>query len=230
MQENNSVEQSSSAKDKKNSRFNVLRLFGGVIVILIFAFLAIPPAIVYQGKYHIYTSVDNAYPYDIGIVFGAGVRPDKTPSPMLEDRLRASIDLYNEGKIKTILVSGDNSEEHYNEPQAMYEYLVKNDIPAEDIERDFAGRRTYDTCYRAKEIFGVDQAILITQGYHLPRALYLCNTLGITSAGYSATMRKYANEDYYKLREVLALYKSVLDINILHPAPILGDKMPLDLQ
>ena len=198
-----------------------------VLLSLIFLFLAIPPVIVYSGKYRIYRDIEDVYPMEVGIVFGAGVRPDGSPTPMLKDRLLTAQDLLEARKIETVLLSGDNTTSHYNEPQAMFTYLVEQGVPEDALVMDLAGRRTYDTCYRAKEIFGVDKAILITQGYHLPRSLYLCSTFGITSTGFSATQQEYAGELYYKLREVLALYKSVLDILIIHPTPILGEKIPI---
>jgi SanA protein len=110
----------------------------------------------------------------------------------------------------------------------MYDYLVEEGIPSEDIVRDFAGRRTYDTCYRAHEIFEIEEAILVSQGYHLPRAIFLCEKFEITSSGYSATRQNYVNENFYKSREILALYKSVLDIFLLKPTPVLGEKEKID--
>jgi vancomycin permeability regulator SanA len=112
----------------------------------------------------------------------------------------------------------------------MYDYLVYTlDVQSEDVVRDFAGLRTYDTCARAKNIWGVDRAILISQGYHLSRAIFTCSELGIQSTGYSATQYEYENELYYKLREILAIHKAVLDIYILHPEYI-GGEPELDLQ
>jgi vancomycin permeability regulator SanA len=106
----------------------------------------------------------------------------------------------------------------------MYDYLVFTlDVNPDDVVRDFAGLRTYDTCARAKEIWGIDKAILISQGYHLSRAIFTCNSLGIQSTGYSATQYEYANEDYYKLREIFAIHKAVLDVYILHPEYIGGE-------
>lgn len=207
---------------------NLKRAAIALIIGFLGAFLSIPPLIVYTNKYHIYEKPENVVPTKIAIVFGAGVRPNGLPTPMLKDRLLTAKDLYEAGKIETILVSGDNSDTHYNEPAAMETFLVNNGIPEEAIVSDFAGRRTYDTCYRAHAIFEIDKAILITQGYHLPRALYLCNTFGVTSAGVSATRQRYAGDIDYKLREILALYNSVLDVTILHPTPILGEKLPIE--
>jgi SanA protein len=210
------------------SKTHAKRILAMALLAALVIGILIPPIIVYSNKYHIYKEVDDVLPTDVAIVFGAGVRPDKSPSPMLRDRLITAVELYNAGKIETILVSGDNSEEHYNEPKAMQVFLMDNGVPESAIVMDFAGRRTYDTCYRAKEIFEVDNALLITQGYHLPRALYLCNTFGVASAGISATRQAYAGDIDYKIREILALYNSVLDVSLLHPEPILGEKEPIE--
>ena len=163
--------------------------------------------------------------YKVAIVFGAGVNPDGKPQDMLKDRLEATASLYNNGKIDKILVSGDNRYKNYNEPQAMYNYLVNDkQIPAEDVVRDFAGRRTYDTCARANQIWGIKKALLISQGYHLSRALLLCNSLGVKSNGYSATLNDYENDTFYKIREILAIHKSVIDLYIYPPDYVKGKK------
>lgn len=175
----------------------------------------------------IYRTADDAEEASVAIVFGAGVWPSGQPTDMLEDRLLTAQELYNQGKIQKILVSGDNRTSHYNEPQAMLNYLVSIGIPEDDVVLDYAGRRTYDTCYRAHEIFGVENAILVTQGYHLPRALFLCNHFGVQSAGISATKRSYVDNARYEIREILALYGSVLDVYILKPTPVLGDPLPI---
>ena len=106
----------------------------------------------------------------VALVFGAGIRADGRLSPMLADRMDTAIALYQAGKVRKLLVSGDNRFVDYDEPGRMYDYAVARGVPAADVVRDYAGRRTYDTCYRAKAIFGVERALLITQRFHLPRA------------------------------------------------------------
>jgi vancomycin permeability regulator SanA len=196
-----------------------------IIILIITTYLVlIPVGIVQYGKNKIYTKVENIPNYNVAIVFGAGLKPDHTPNDMLKDRLDTAYQLYIEEKIDTFLLSGDNTSLDYSEPQAMYDYLVFTlDVDSEDIVRDFAGLRTYDTCGRAKDIWGIDKAILISQGYHLSRAIFTCNSLGIDSTGYSATKYDYAGEDYYKLRELLAIHKAVLDVYIIHPEYIGGE-------
>ena len=115
------------------------------------------------GRIH---DVADTEPRDVAIVLGAQVLPSGTPSPYLRGRLDVAADLYRSGKAKVILVSGDNREAHYNEPKVMKKYLVSKGIPEAKIVEDLAGLDTYDTCVRARRIFGVNQAIMVTQDYH----------------------------------------------------------------
>ncbi|HAU39755.1 MAG: hypothetical protein UV80_C0002G0201 [Candidatus Peregrinibacteria bacterium GW2011_GWF2_43_17] len=191
-----------------------------ICVFLVAILFFVSPLIVYQwGKNQIYSDIDDIPHYEVAIVFGAGIKDDGTPSDALKDRLETAAELYDAGLVDTILVSGDNRFENYDEPTAMYEYLIGTEgIPAENIVLDYAGRRTYDTCVRAGEVFGVEEAILVTQGFHLPRAIFTCTALGIDSAGYSATNEEgYVFGKYYKIREIAAIYKAVFDIYIMEP-------------
>lgn len=119
----------------------------------------------------------------VGIVLGAGVRPDGTPSPFLQYRLDLAAQLFTAGKVRVLLVSGDNRTSHYDEPTAMQRYLVAKGIPAAKVVRDFAGRDTYDSCVRAVRVFGVRRATLVTQAYHLHRALAICRSVGLEAVG-----------------------------------------------
>lgn len=115
------------------------------------------------------TSVSEAASERVAIVFGAGLRRDGTPTTILRDRVETAVALYRQGKVEKLLFSGDNSYIDYNEPGSMKEYAMSLGVPETDIVLDFAGRRTYDTCYRAQEIFGLEKALLVTQPYHLPQ-------------------------------------------------------------
>jgi len=195
-----------------------------ILGILITYSILTPTLILQYGRNRIYTEISDIPTYNVAIVFGAGLKPDGTPNDMLKDRLDTGAELYYEGKVQSFLLSGDNTLEEYNEPQAMYNYLVfTKEIPYEDVVRDFAGLRTYDTCARAKNIWGIDKAILISQGYHLSRAIFTCSKLGVDSTGYSATKYTYAGETYYKGRELLAIHKAVLDVYVIHPEYIGGE-------
>lgn len=161
---------------------------------------------------------------EVAIVFGAGLKEDGSPSDVLRDRLTTAADLYSAGYVNKILVSGDNSVESYNEPEAMANYLNWwQGVPEADIVLDYAGRRTYDTCARAHEIWGIESAALVTQEYHLPRALFTCEKFGIESVGVSATLQPYVYDNLYQVRELLATYKAVLDVYLLRPGYIGGE-------
>lgn len=165
----------------------------------------------------------------VAIVFGAGLRRDGTPSPILRDRVETAVTLYFDGKVEKILMSGDNRFENYNEPESMRQYALSLGLPAQAIALDYAGRRTYDTCYRAKAIFGVESALLVSQRFHLPRAVFLCNALGLEADGVEANQRRYRNRALliWNIREQLATVGAFLDVFVSNPIPVLGDPEPL---
>jgi len=164
---------------------------------------------------------------NIALVFGAGLKLSGAPSHILEDRILTAIKLYQDGRVGKIIMSGANPTVDYNEVQAMKDFALGEGLPEEAIILDYAGRRTYDSCYRVKDIFSLNKIILVTQAYHLPRALYLCESLGVSSLGVAALDRGYFNQWKYSLREWPASFKAWLDINILKPKPILGEKIDL---
>jgi SanA protein len=115
----------------------------------------------------------------VALVLGAGIKNNRYPSKVLENRLEQSIELYKSGQIKYFLVSGDNTTIDYNEPEVMQNYLIKQGIPKENIIADFGGRRTIDSCWRAKNAFKADSVVIVSQSFHLPRAQFLCNSVGL---------------------------------------------------
>ena len=170
---------------------------------------------------------------DVAIVLGAGVLPSGEPTPYLQRRLDSAIDLYKAGTVKVLLLSADNSTSHYNEPIAMQRYVTQRGVDKRDTVLDYAGFNTYDTCYRAKAIFGVTEAILVSQAYHLPRAIWTCDHLGVKSVGVAATIAEGSSgSDYtinYLLREIVSSDKAMLQ-TIFKPKPTaLGDAEPIEL-
>ena len=167
---------------------------------------------------------ENAPPEKLAIVFGAGLRHDGTPTPVLQDRVETAAALYFRGKVKKILMSGDNRFEYYNEPGAMRQYALSLGVPDSAIALDYAGRRTYDTCYRARAIFGVKDALLVTQKFHMPRALFLCNTLGVNAYGVEANNNRYRKLSLllWNFREQIATVGAFIDIYLSKPVPVLG--------
>lgn len=172
------------------------------------------------------TEFQNINDTRVGIVFGAGLdKKAENPSIILRDRLDTAVILYNSGKVQKLIVSGDNRFINYDEPTVMYEYLIKEGVSEFDIERDYAGRNTYDTCFRAKEIFGVSEAVLISQEFHLPRALFTCQNLGIQVQGASADRNIYVKRYYNNFRETFAMIDTFIKVYISPPEVVLGDKI-----
>lgn len=165
----------------------------------------------------------------VAIVFGAGLWRDGSPTPILQDRVATAAELYFAGKVEKLLLSGDNRFANYNEPEAMRRYAVSLGVPNEALVLDYAGRRTYDTCYRAATIFGVKEAILVTQAFHLPRAIYLCNHLGVDGIGVQADQRVYRRSSmaYWTLRELLATVNALWEVHVTRPLPVLGEPEPI---
>lgn len=186
----------------------------------------------FNVRSRIYTDVQAAPAASVALVLGAGLWADGSPTPALYDRVATAVDLYQAGQVKKLLMSGDNRFEWYNEPAAMRQLAIRLGVPDEDIVLDYAGRRTYDSCYRARAIFEVKEAIIVTQRFHLDRALYLCDALGIRAVGVVADRRTYTPPyaQWWWLRETPALVNAWLDVNILRPVPVLGDKLPIQAQ
>jgi SanA protein len=172
-------------------------------------------------------SVESVVPSEVAIVFGAAVYSDGRLSSILRDRMDTAINLYKSGKVEKLLVSGDNSVDHYNEPGAMLDYAISKGVDPADIQPDYAGLRTYDTCYRARHIFQVEEAILVTQNFHLPRAIFTCRQMGIEAVGTGADLRPYRGSRWYEFREVIATTRALWDVLRRKPATVLGDTIPL---
>ena len=167
-------------------------------------------------------------PPRIAIVFGAKVWETGEPSQVLYDRVLTAVELYRAGRVKKILMSGDNRFENYDEPTAMRQTAINLGVPEGDVVSDFAGRRTYDTCWRAREIFGVRKAILVTQRFHQARALYLCENAGVESIGITADRRRYAGESYWEFREFFSVSSAWAEVNFMPFAPVGGEREPIE--
>ena len=184
--------------------------------------------IVNKTKSNIVTLEESAELSDIdcAVILGAGVRDGK-PTPMLRDRLLTGIELYKSGAAKKLIMSGDHGSEEYDEVNIMKSFAVENGIPDSDIFMDHAGFSTYETVYRAKEIFETDNIIIVSQEYHLYRALYIAKKLGVKAVGVSADLNTYRGQTKRDLREILARDKDFFNC-IIKPEPTyLGDKIPV---
>ena len=169
----------------------------------------------------VYTLDQNFLPAEVGIVLGAGLWANGSPTPVLYDRVSTGVDLYKSAKVNKLLMSGDGRSDAYNEPKVMKQLAVSLGVPPENIILDYAGRRTYDSLFRAREIHHVVEALVITQRFHLDRALYLCDALGIHARGISADRRRYRflALQRSRLREIAATVLAWIEIHFLHPHP-----------
>lgn len=157
----------------------------------------------------------------VAIVFGAQVLPGDRLSVALANRVEAGIALYRAGKVETLLMTGDGREANYNEPEAMRDYALERGVPSEAILIDRAGLRTYDSCYRARSVFGIDadQAIVVTQEYHLPRAIFTCGRMGVSVIGYVAAPFVGPKAREGALREHPARWLAWWQVMITRPTP-----------
>ena len=170
-----------------------------------------------------YTEIENV---DCIIVLGAGIWGDK-PSPILEDRLLEAIRLYNNKVSPKIIMSGDHGRKEYDEVNIMKKFAIEKGIPSEDIFMDHAGFSTYESIYRAKEVFEAKKVVIVTQKYHLYRALYIANQLGIEAYGVNSDPRRYVGETYRELREILARNKDFFSCIFKLKPKYLGEAIPV---
>ncbi|GAA1266629.1 ElyC/SanA/YdcF family protein [Kitasatospora nipponensis] len=188
--------------------------------LVLFCVLALAPsAWQFAGQSGRIRTVADVPAEPVAVVFGAGLE-DGEPSPYLAHRLDAALELYRAGKVRAILVTGDNDRTSYNEPGAMYAYLVAHGVPAVRVVRDYAGFDTWDSCTRARRIFGVDHAVLVSQDFHVRRALALCRSAGIDSYAVGVPEPHDATWYYGGLREIPGAGKATIN-ELLHPDPAL---------
>jgi SanA protein len=173
------------------------------------------------------TEIPVENPKRVAIVLGAKVWDDGSLSHALLDRVTTAVELYRSGRVSKLLMSGDNPSADYDEPTAMKKFAMNLGVSENDIVLDFAGRRTYDTCFRAKEIFEVKSAIIVTQEFHQARSIYLCSNMGIDSIGIVANRRKYLGENYWTFREFFSVFSAWFEMNFIPFEPIIGAKEPI---
>lgn len=210
----------------------ILRMF---CILLCLGFLGVAAVLginaIVKGtvKDRILTSEEAAKLSDVDciLVLGCGVRSDGSPSNMLHDRLRRGVELYDMGAAPKLLMTGDHGRENYDEVDTMKTFAVEAGIDSDDIFMDHAGFSTYESMYRAKEIFQAKRIIIVTQGYHLYRALYIAQSLGLEAYGVAADYRSYSGQTSRDLREVLARVKD-FGTSLFQPRPTyLGKAIPI---
>lgn len=202
----------------------------GCIVLVglcIFAFISIAIINIYMCQSTKDQFSQDLQEADCILILGAGIRQDNTPTPMLNDRLEEGITLYHQGKAPKIIMSGDHGRNDYDEVNVMKNFAIEKGVPSSDIFMDHAGFSTYESLYRAKEIFQVKKVIIVTQDYHLYRALYIANQLGIEAVGFPSNPRPYSGQKKRDIREVVARCKDFFAC-IYQPKPTyLGDTIPV---
>lgn len=215
-------------KTKSKKLFIALLSAAGVFAAVIIYMFVINAVIVGAGKERIAVAdAASGFDADCILVLGAGLRRDGTPSDMLADRLDTAISLYFDGAAPCLLLSGDNSSKDYDEVSAMMKYAADRGVPEEALIPDYAGFSTYESLYRAREIFSAERVIIVTQEYHLYRALWCAEAFGVDAVGVSADLRPYRGQTFREVREVLARNKDFI-FTIFKPEPTyLGEKEAL---
>ncbi len=214
----------SRAKRAVHRRAKVFKLWRNRLIAAAILILALPIAarvyMHYSVKDQIYPNVYDVPKCHVALVLGAGVRPDGSLTRSLASRVDRAVELWREGKVDRLLMSGDNRVTHYNEPERMRQYAMKRGVPREAIAADYAGRRTYDSVWRAKNIFEQKKVIVVTQSFHMDRALFLCNHIGLKAYGVSSSSRDIRAT----IREVPACMGALADVYVRHPHPVGGEK------
>lgn len=215
-------------KKRKGIKIAVIVLLCLVVVATV-SVISINAYIKGVGADYLLTSEEAAALTDVDciLVLGCQVKDDGTPSDMLRDRLTRGIEVYNLGAAPKLLMSGDHGREEYDEVGTMKQYAIEAGISSEDIFMDHAGFSTYESIYRAKEIFQADKIIIVTQEYHLYRALYIAKQLGVEAYGVASDYHTYAGQTMRDFREVLARCKDFVSVIFKSEPTYLGDAIPV---
>ncbi|MCX4303176.1 MAG: YdcF family protein [Clostridia bacterium] len=204
----------------------VLKYMAVLVILIIIIVLIMNFYVIFKTKKQILESVEKD-DIDCILVLGAGVRNGK-PTDMLADRLLTAIDLYNNKVAHKIIMSGDHSKKDYDEVNIMKAYAIEKGVPSSDIFMDHAGFSSYESIYRAKEIFEAKKIVIVTQKYHLYRSLYIANKLGIEAYGVSADLRKYIGQSYREVREILARDKDFVKCIFKPKSTYMGEVIPVN--
>ena len=211
---------------KKRLILKIFLMLIGLGILAVVGVLLVSWRVVSVGEKYVYTT-ENVRPGDAIIVLGAYVEPSGEVSWMLKDRLDFALQLYNLGKAPKIIVSGDHGQKSYDEVNAMRKYLLDREIPSEDIFMDHAGFNTYNSMYRARDIFEVKKPIIVSQRYHVVRASYIAKMLGMDAAGVGADTHRYPGMEFYEFREYGARLRAFWDC-LFHTKPkLLGETIPV---
>ncbi len=217
------------SQPKKRRRLTALAVIAAAVLVIILTPLFLNLHVIRKSEPLIvsFDECGTAGDADCILVLGCGVHADGSLSDMLEDRVRTAVSLYQSGASPKLLMSGDHGRENYDEVNAMKNFAISLGVPDEDIFMDHAGFSTYESIYRAKAVFGAEKPIIVTQQYHLYRALYIASSFGLDAHGVSADLREYGGQGMRDVREVFGRCKDVLSC-IFKPSPTyLGDAIPV---
>ena len=195
---------------KKILKYNLYTIIVLIILISIINFYVLS-----FSKWKIYNSSNDIKNYEIGLVLWASVKSSWEPSDILKDRLKMVIKAYNDWKIQSVIVSGYNYGLTYNEPLSMEQYLIKAWVSSEDIYKDYEGIDTYDSIYRAREIFWTQKLVIFTQEFHLKRALYIASRLWIDAVWVQTDLQKYLSIRYFEFREIFSRIKAFIEVDVM---------------
>jgi|WetSurMetagenome_2_1015567.scaffolds.fasta_scaffold301089_1 SanA protein len=218
---------------KINFKRNIFKIFvaGAIILFLAVIFIFISNEIVWRAGQNLAYKGESRFSdvpkSQAALVLGARVWRDGSMSAIFEDRAKTALRLYREGKVEKILVSGDHGRKNYDEVNAAKKFFLANGVPGKDIFLDHAGFDTYDSLYRARDIFAAQSLIICTQDFHLPRAIYIGRGLGLEVYGVSSDLQPYVGEFRRNLREKIARTKAVFDMIIKAKPKFLGPIIPL---
>ena len=203
----------------------ILKCIAILIVVITVIVFVINFYVMFKTRKQILESVEES-DIDCILVLGAGVRNGK-PTDMLADRILTAIDLYNKKVAPKIIMSGDHSKKDYDEVNIMKSFAIEQGVPSSDIFMDHAGLSSYESVYRAKEIFEAKKIVIVTQKYHLYRSLYIANKLGVEAYGVSADLRGYIGQSYREVREILARDKDFVKCIFKPKSTYLGEVIPV---
>ncbi len=214
---------------KKKKIVKLIIIFSSVLALFATAFFIINAAVIGAAAPYVFgiEDMDSIEKADCVIVPGALVYGDERLSLVLRDRVDCAISLYNAGKAERLLFSGDHGQTDYDEVNAMMDYAIKKGVPKEDIFLDHAGFSTYESMYRARDVFRVKSCIIVTQNFHVSRAVYIARALGLDATGVNSDPRVYSNATRDAIRESLARVKDFFSVIFLPEPKYLGDAIPI---
>jgi vancomycin permeability regulator SanA len=195
------------------TRRRLLVAAGAVLLVGLLAVIGPPFWIIWRTGDQRFSEPSTVPAADVALVFGAGLQPDGTPQPLLADRIHAAVLLWQARRVKRLLLSGDGLSPGHDEPAAMAKQAMSEGVPAEALQRDPAGLHTYESCMRAHDDFGVRSAVVVSQSYHLPRAIYTCEHAGIRTYGFSFARTAYSADVSLRLREFFSLDAAWWELN-----------------